>query len=40
MKLVAEPPRTGHPPVFVIAAHVTVALLTILLATLAAIGAG
>ena len=32
--------RTGHPPVFVIAVHVTLACATILLATLAAIGAG
>jgi len=30
----------GHPPVFVIAAHVAAACITILLATLAAIGAG
>ena len=34
------PASAGHPPVFVIAAHVTVACVTILLATLAAIGAG
>jgi hypothetical protein len=34
------PAHAGHPPVFVIAAHVTVACVTILLATLAAIGAG
>jgi hypothetical protein len=36
----AGPPRTGHPPVFVIAVHVALACATILLATLAAIGAG
>jgi hypothetical protein len=36
----AEPSRRGRPPVFVIAAHVTFATVTILLATLAAIGAG
>ena len=36
----AGAPRTGHPPVFVIAVHVTLACTTILLATLAAIGAG
>ena len=36
----AGAPRTGHPPVFVIAAHVALACATILLATLAAIGAG
>jgi manganese efflux pump family protein len=34
------PAPAGHPPVFVIAAHVTAACITILLATLAAIGAG
>jgi hypothetical protein len=34
------PAPAGHPPVFVIAAHVTVACVTIVLATLAAIGAG
>jgi manganese efflux pump family protein len=34
------PAAAGHPPVFVIAAHVTAACITILLATLAAIGAG
>lgn len=34
------PAPAGHPPVFVIAAHITVACVTILLATLAAIGAG
>jgi manganese efflux pump family protein len=34
------PAPVGHPPVFVIAAHVTAACITILLATLAAIGAG
>ncbi len=35
-----EPVSRGRPPVFVIAAHVTFATVTILLATLAAIGAG
>ena len=35
-----DSPPAGHPPVFVIAAHVTAACITILLATLAAIGAG
>lgn len=35
-----DPPSAGHPPVFVIAAHITAACITILLATLAAIGAG
>jgi hypothetical protein len=35
-----HPPRAGHPPVLVIAAHITAACLTILLTTLAAIGAG
>jgi hypothetical protein len=34
------PPPAGHPPVFVIAAHVTAACITILLTTLAAIGIG
>jgi len=34
------PAPAGQPPVFVIAAHVTAACITILLATLAAIGAG
>jgi hypothetical protein len=34
------PAPAGHPPVFVIAAHITAACVTILLATLAAIGAG
>jgi hypothetical protein len=34
------PAPVGHPPVFIIAAHVTAACITILLATLAAIGAG
>ena len=34
------PAPAGHPPVFVIAAHITAACITILLATLAAIGAG
>jgi hypothetical protein len=36
----AGAPRAGHPPVFVLAVHVTLACATILLATLAAIGAG
>jgi len=35
-----RPAPVGHPPVFVIAAHITAACITILLATLAAIGAG
>ncbi len=35
-----DPPPAGHPPVFVVAAHITAASITILLATLAAIGAG
>ena len=35
-----DPPPAGHRTVFVIAAHVTAACITILLATLAAIGAG
>lgn len=35
-----DPAPAGHPPVFVIAAHVTAACITILLTTLAAIGAG
>jgi manganese efflux pump family protein len=34
------PAPAGHPPVFVIAAHITAACITILLATLAAISAG
>jgi hypothetical protein len=34
------PAPAGHPPVFVIAAHIAAACITILLATLAAIGAG
>src|SRR5580704_7774585 len=34
------PAPAGHPPVFVIAAHITAACITILLATLAAIGPG
>jgi manganese efflux pump family protein len=34
------PAPVGHPPVFVIAVHVTAACITILLATFAAIGAG
>jgi hypothetical protein len=36
----AGAPRTGHPPVFLVAVHVALACATILLATLAAIGAG
>jgi len=39
-ELPAELPRAGHRPVFVIAAHVIAACVTILLVTLAAIGAG
>jgi hypothetical protein len=35
-----DPPRAGHPPIAVIAAHITAACITILLATLAAIGSG
>jgi hypothetical protein len=35
-----DPPSAGHPPVPVIAAHITAACITILLATLAAIGSG
>ena len=35
-----DPPPVGHPPVPVIAAHITAACVTILLATLAAIGSG
>ena len=35
-----DPPRVGRPPVPVIAAHITAACVTILLATLAAIGSG
>jgi hypothetical protein len=35
-----DPPRAGHPPVLVIAAHITAACITILLTTLAAIGSG
>jgi hypothetical protein len=35
-----DPPSAGHPPAFVVAAHITAACITILLATLAAIGAG
>ena len=35
-----DPPPVGHPPVLVIAAHITAACVTILLATLAAIGPG
>lgn len=34
------PVPAGHPPVFVIATHIIAACITILLATLAAIGAG
>jgi hypothetical protein len=36
----AHPQPAGHPPVPVIAAHITAACITILLATLAAIGSG
>jgi hypothetical protein len=35
-----DPPRAARPPVVVIAAHITAACITILLATLAAIGSG
>jgi len=35
-----DPPPAGHPPIPVIAAHITAACVTILLATLAAIGSG
>ena len=35
-----DPPRAGHPPVLIIAMHITTACVTILLATLAAIGPG
>jgi hypothetical protein len=35
-----DPPRAGRPPVVVIAVHITAACITILLATLAAIGSG
>jgi len=35
-----EPPPVRHPPVPVVAAHITAACITILLATLAAIGSG
>jgi len=35
-----DPPRAGRPPIAVIAAHITAACITILLATLAAIGSG
>ena len=35
-----DPPSVGHPPVSIIAAHITAACITILLATLAAIGSG
>jgi hypothetical protein len=35
-----DPPQAGHPPVLVIAVHITAACITILLATLAAIGSG
>jgi hypothetical protein len=35
-----DPPRAGRPPIVVIAAHITAACITILLATLAAIGSG
>jgi manganese efflux pump family protein len=39
-RLEDDPPPVGHPPVPVIAAHITVACVTILLATLAAVGPG
>ena len=35
-----DPPLAGRPPIVVIAAHITAACITILLATLAAIGSG
>ena len=35
-----DPPPAGHPPTLVIAAHITAACITILLAALAAIGSG
>ena len=35
-----DPPRAGRPPIVVIAAHIAAACITILLATLAAIGSG
>jgi hypothetical protein len=35
-----DPPRAGRPPIVIIAAHITAACITILLATLAAIGSG
>jgi hypothetical protein len=35
-----DPPPAGHPPVPIIAAHITAACITILLATLAAVGSG
>jgi hypothetical protein len=35
-----DPPGAGRPPIVVIAAHITAACITILLATLAAIGSG
>jgi hypothetical protein len=35
-----DPPGAGRPPIMVIAAHITAACATILLATLAAIGSG
>ena len=35
-----DPPRPGRPPIVVIAAHITAACITILLATLAATGSG
>ena len=40
VRLGDDPPPVGHPPVPVIAAHITAACVTILLATLAAIGSG
>jgi len=40
VRLGDDPPPIGHPPVLVIAAHITAACITILLATLAAIGSG
>jgi hypothetical protein len=35
-----DPPRAGRPPIVIIAAHITAACITILLATFAAIGSG
>ena len=40
VRLGDDPPPAGHPPIPVIAAHITAACVTILLATLAAIGPG